>query len=546
MASLTQKAREVGREKHPRKQDKFLQYGTAGFRTKAEDLDHVIFRMGLLAVLASKARKATIGVMITASHNPEEDNGVKMIDTMGEMMPRDWEVYSTDLANVSDEKIPEILEKIIASEKIDMSVEGHVSYARDTRPSSASLAHALMEGIQALGGKFKDFGLLSTPQLHYIVCCQNTQGKYGTPTEDGYYEKLSAAFIKFKEMGGKEGTYQDTVYLDAANGVGALKIQLMLKHLNDTLRINLFNDGSQGKLNYQCGADFVKLQQMSPAGMTLEPGRKCISFDGDADRIMYFFQDQAGKFHMLDGDKQAALIAGYLQELVTQSGLSLNLGLVQTAYANGSSTNYITEQMKVPVACVPTGVKHLHHKAKDFDVGVYFEANGHGTVIFNDKATDLILNAAGSDSNTAEQKMAAKRLSVLMDVINQTVGDAISDMLVVEAILYARGWSIEDWDKCYTDLPNRQLKVKVSDRTAITTTDAERKVVTPAGLQAAIDQLVTGYKQGRSFVRPSGTEDVVRVYSEADTRESADSLAYEVGLKVYELAGGVGDKPVKP
>lgn len=35
---------------------------------------------------------------------------------------------------------------------------------------------------------------------------------------------------------------------------------------------------------------------------------------------------------------------------------------------------------KVPVACVPTGVKHLHHRAQDFDIGVYFEANGHGTV----------------------------------------------------------------------------------------------------------------------------------------------------------------------
>lgn len=35
---------------------------------------------------------------------------------------------------------------------------------------------------------------------------------------------------------------------------------------------------------------------------------------------------------------------------------------------------------KVPVACVPTGVKHLHHKALDYDIGIYFEANGHGTV----------------------------------------------------------------------------------------------------------------------------------------------------------------------
>lgn len=48
-----------------------LQYGTAGFRTKAERLDHVMFRMGLLAVLRSKQTKSTIGVMVTASHNPE-------------------------------------------------------------------------------------------------------------------------------------------------------------------------------------------------------------------------------------------------------------------------------------------------------------------------------------------------------------------------------------------------------------------------------------------------------------------------------------------
>lgn len=30
-----------------------------------------------------------------------------------------------------------------------------------------------------------------------------------------------------------------------------------------------------------------------------------------------------------------------------------------------------------------TGVKHLHQKAEKYDIGVYFEANGHGTVIFN-------------------------------------------------------------------------------------------------------------------------------------------------------------------
>ena len=48
-----------------------------------------------------------------------------------------------------------------------------------------------------------------------------------------------------------------------------------------------------------------------------------------------------------------------------------------------------------------------------------------------------------------------------MHVINQTVGDAISDLLLVETVLHSRGWSIADWSAAYTDLPNRQLKVSV-------------------------------------------------------------------------------------
>lgn len=48
---------------------------------------------------------------------------------------------------------------------------------------------------------------------------------------------------------------------------------------------------------------------------------------------------------------------------------------------------------KVPVSCVPTGVKHLHHEAEKYDVGVYFEANGHGTVLFSPRALQVIKSA---------------------------------------------------------------------------------------------------------------------------------------------------------
>lgn len=96
---------------------------------------------------------------------------------------------------------------------------------------------------------------------------------------------------------------------------------------------------------FQCGADFVKSQQAFPTGLPLEPNARCISVDGDADRVVYYYIDDAQKFHLLDGDRIATLIAGYLKEILEQTGLELRLGLVQTAYANGASTDYITKQL---------------------------------------------------------------------------------------------------------------------------------------------------------------------------------------------------------
>lgn len=286
-----------------------------------------------------------------------------------------------------------------------------------------------------------------------------------------------------------------------------------LKRMNNSLQVDVFNKGD-GKINHECGADHVKVQQRAPIAMPIEPPfTRCVSVDGDADRVVYFFTDDNGKFHLLDGDRIATLVADYLMNLVRQCELQLNIGLVQTAYANGASTDYILNELKMPVACVPTGVKHLHHKALEYDIGVYFEANGHGTIVFSELAKKTISEAA-SNGNISAQKFIH-----VIDLINETVGDAISDMLLVETILNHKGWDVKDWINTYDDLPNVQLKIKVQDRNVITTTDSERKVVTPEGLQEAIDQVVSNYKRGRSFVRPSGTEDVVRVYAEASSKE---------------------------
>ncbi|EEB99565.1 hypothetical protein MPER_00735, partial [Moniliophthora perniciosa FA553] len=109
------------------------------------------------------------------------------------------------------------------------------------------------------------------------------------------------------------------------------------------------------------------------------------------------------------------------------------------------------------------------------------------------------------------------------------------DILTYRVTISRRG---VECDSLYVDLPNRLVKVVVGDRNAFKTEDAERRLVSPSGLQEKIDELMNRYQGGRSFVRPSGTEDVVRVYAEAAIRSQADELAFRVAGLVYDEAGG--------
>lgn len=424
-----------------------------------------------------------------------------------------------------------------------------VLLGRDTRPSGDALLQAAKQGVTSIvGAVATDLGILTTPQLHWMVRARNKGLK---ASEQDYFEQLSSSFRCLVDLipteKSKFNGVNDKVIVDGANGVGGVKLKDLGKLLN-ALAIEVQNSSEDGGvLNDGVGADYVQKEKVVPHGFgSKDAGIRCASLDGDADRLVYFIvpPESSGRIELIDGDKILSLFALFIREQLSflnekEDINQARLGVVQTAYANGASTNYL-KQLGLEVNFTPTGVKYLHEKAAEFDIGIYFEANGHGTVLFSESFIGWLearTNKIASGPKGSEGEKAALRLLAVSTLINQAVGDALSGLLLVEVILQHMGWSIHRWNDLYHDLPSRQLKVKVADRTAVVTTNAETVVVSPPGLQEAINEETARYPQGRCFVRPSGTEDVVRVYAEASTQETADTLANSVARLVDQFLG---------
>lgn len=532
-------------------------YGTSGFRTDASLLESTVFRVGILAALRSIQTGSVIGLMITASHNVVSDNGVKIADPSGGMLTQRWEPFADAIANASDpHSLIQLIDDFVKKENIqlDGASSSEVLLGRDTRPSGKLLVSAAALGATSITGTIaNDMGILTTPQLHWMVRSKN---KGIEATKNSYYDQLLVSYRLLLDCippGVSGNNMYEKLIVDCADGVGGVEIE-KLKTRSSDLKIEARNTGV-GVLNEGVGADFVQKEKIVPRGFgPSDFGARCASLDGDADRLVYFYVlSNSDKIDLVDGDKILTLSALFIKEQLgilngaedvkSNNSYQTHIGVIQTAYANGASTDYL-KQLGLEVVFTPTGVKYLHEKAAEYDIGIYFEANGHGTILFSETFLgwlDTRNNELLSTSRGSEQQKAALRLVATSKLINQAVGDALSGMLLVEAILLHWGWSIFRWNELYQDLPSRQLKVKVIDRTAVVTANAETVVVKPPGIQEAIDMETAKYPKGRCFVRPSGTEDVVRVYAEALTQEAADSLAHSVARLVDQFLGFGGD-----
>ena len=519
-------------------------YGTAGFRQAADKaLQAVVVRTGLAAVLRSLQQQGqAMGVMITASHNDESYNGVKIADPHGGMLAPQGEEMAVYLANERDDQA--VWEYFAHGRLLATTGSGTaaVHVGRDTRTHSPLLANLLVAMICAAGGSVINHGICTTPMLHHAVLHDNFVAYLPSvipcrPNIAGYLELAAFSYTALCATGSAEKARPTpALVVDCACGVGYPALQALCERLQalgmPKAKIVATNGPGMGPLNDGCGSEFVQKEQSAPQWYDGTPTSTvyCAALDGDADRIV-FFASSSGRLQLLDGDKIACLFCQFIQEqlaalepLVDENS-KIRLGVVQTAYANGASTavlrNFVGDEN---VLIAKTGVKHVHHAAHTFDIGVYFEANGHGTILFGPQFYQAVSRLEARVSGNAAAAVALRRLQLLPALVNQAVGDALSDLLLVDAILTLQGRSLQDWHGMYQDLPSRQSKVMVPDRTVILTNDNETQCLKPVGLQQDLNQAMEAVR-GRTFVRPSGTEDVVRIYAEGPTQGAADGLA---------------------
>lgn len=474
------------------------------------------------------------------------------------MLAPEWEKAAAEFVNASAENALATLDGIAPAKLLNGA--SWVVLARDTRRTSFDFAAAVKQGILDAGGSVMDLGVATTPQLHFVVRARSRR----EPSEiDDYWRGMKRAF---ENLTAGCVPLRERLVVDCASGVGGAAVKKAAEFLPGIVVVNAKE--APGTLNEDCGADFVQKAKeppkvydaSEPKWEKIEPecgapdeervvwkpvelasgapeGAICASLDGDADRLVFYSAcRKEGEVALADGDRFATLVAKRIADCVKKAGMDgVRIGVAQTAYSNGAATEFLEAIPGVEVKVSLTGVKHLEKTVEGFDVGIYWEPNGHGTVLYSDKFREQL-------EEDTDECASTRFLSEIGKLANQAVGDGVADLLMVVAILMRERMAFRDWVAEYEERFVANCVVDVRDKGVVRTEDMDRRVEEPKELGVRIEAIV-GSGGTRAFVRPSGTEDVVRVFAEGGSQEVADGAMVEVARAVFDTCDGVGERP---
>jgi phosphoglucosamine mutase len=89
--------------------------------------------------MLTRSLRADLGVMISASHNPFDDNGVKIFDRDGYKLSDEAERAIEKLMNAPSAELLVAPDRIGRAKRIDSAQERYVEYAKRTLPRNISL-----------------------------------------------------------------------------------------------------------------------------------------------------------------------------------------------------------------------------------------------------------------------------------------------------------------------------------------------------------------------------------------------------------------------
>jgi phosphoglucosamine mutase len=348
--------------------------------------------------LAVQDRQASFGLMITASHNPACDNGIKIFASGGR--------------------------KISDTQQIDLET-------RINAPEQVSLAEP-----GAIGRIEADAGI----------------------TEP--YLKLVRSLINDQPLSGLK------LVVDCANGASsALAPKLLGEAGAEVIAIHDQPDGDN--INANCGSTHPKTLQEQVLASGASAG---IAFDGDADRVLLV--DETGT--LVDGDQILARLATDWQK----EGALKEGRVIATVMSNMGLDRYLGT-LGLELERTPVGDRHVAERLAERGANLGGEQSGH----------------------------------ILMPDLLPS-GDGLISGLMPLLSLARSGLPASVHLRPFTALPQILHNVRFT---------GSNPLIQPA-VKAAIRQAIkTLGASGRVLVRPSGTEPLIRVMAEAQTRAQAQA-----------------------